>query len=92
MEAINGLLLGNHRQQVKIVHANTFMGGVSILVLKIEALEHCLGSLLGHFTPKYAIKWVQDKLIRPLWGETFVVNTQSWSARRRWVCGTYPKS
>ena len=32
---INGLLLGNHKQQVRIVHANTFIGGVRILVLKI---------------------------------------------------------
>ena len=37
METINGLLLGNHKQQVRIVHAiaNTFIGGVRILVLKI---------------------------------------------------------
>ena len=88
VEAINGLLLGNHKQQVRIVHANTFIGGVSILVLKIEALEQCLGSLLGRFPPKYAKKWVRDKLIWPLWGETFVVNTQSWSARMKWVWGT----
>ena len=73
VEAINGLLLGNHKQQVRIVHANTFIGGVSILVLTIEALEHCLGSLLGCFPPKYAKKSVHDKLIGPLWGETFVV-------------------
>ena len=56
MEAINGLLLGNHKQQVRIVHANTFIGGVSILVLKIEAQDHCLGFILELFPPKYAKK------------------------------------
>ena len=69
MEAINGLLLGNHKQQVRIVHANTFIGGVSILVLKIEAQEQCLGSLLDHFPPEYAKKWMHDKLIGLLWGD-----------------------
>ena len=53
----------NHRQQVRFVHANIFIGGMRILVLNTEAQKHCLGSLLGRFPPKYAKKWVYDKLI-----------------------------
>ena len=33
MKAINGLLLGNHKQQVRCVHVITFISGVRILVV-----------------------------------------------------------
>ena len=84
------LLLGNHKQQVRIVHANTFIGGVCENTGTQNLSSGTLGSLLGRFPPKYAKKWVHDKLIGLLWGETFVVNTQSWSEMDN-VVATYPK-
>ena len=56
MKAINGLLLGNHKQQMRCVHVITFISGVRILVVKIEAQDYCLGFILGLFPPKCAKK------------------------------------
>ena len=52
-KAINGLLLGNHRQQVRFVHANIFVGGMRILVLNTEAQKNALfGFSIGSFSSK----------------------------------------